>query len=109
MRPIDADALMKILKEAHDSIRRICLSLNDYRDKEVCKGELGTYATVERMVEKAPTIDPESLRPKGRWVTHTVGHGKYADNYVECSECKTVGSPRWKCCPVCEAKMEGEA
>lgn len=24
-----------------------------------------------------------------------------------CSECKTLGSPQWKRCPVCEAKMYG--
>lgn len=26
----------------------------------------------------------------------------------ECSGCKTMGSPQWKRCPVCEAKMDGE-
>lgn len=24
-----------------------------------------------------------------------------------CSECKTLGSPQWKCCPVCTALMDG--
>lgn len=65
-----------------------------------------TAWSIKDGIEALPTIDPESLRAKGRWITHTVGHGKYANNYVECSECHTVGSPRWKCCPVCEAKME---
>ena len=64
VRLIDANALHKILEEAQDGTRRIYSSLVDYRDKEVCKGELGTYARVKRMVEEAPTIDPESLRPK---------------------------------------------
>lgn len=27
----------------------------------------------------------------------------------DCSECKTIGSPLWKRCPVCEAKMDGDA
>lgn len=38
---------------------------------------------------------------KGRWIMHNSG----SNNWVECSECNTVGSPFWKCCPVCEAKM----
>lgn len=25
-----------------------------------------------------------------------------------CSECKTLGSPQWKCCPVCTARMDGD-
>ena len=27
------------------------------------------------------------------------------NGWVDCSECGTVGSPHWKRCPVCEAKM----
>ena len=40
----------------------------------------------------------------GRWITHNKGQ----NNWCECSECNTVGSPFWKRCPVCEAKMDGE-
>jgi hypothetical protein len=25
-----------------------------------------------------------------------------------CSECDTMGSPQWKCCPVCTAFMDGK-
>lgn len=25
-----------------------------------------------------------------------------------CSKCKTIGSPAWKCCPVCETRMDCE-
>ena len=38
----------------------------------------------------------------GYWVKHNfLGH----DQFV-CSECQTLGSPQWKRCPVCEAKMD---
>ena len=38
----------------------------------------------------------------GSWVKHNfLGH----DQFV-CSECQTLGSPQWKRCPVCEAKMD---
>ena len=40
----------------------------------------------------------------GRWV-HKVLLGEQA---WFCSECKTIGSPTWKRCPVCEAKMDEE-
>ena len=95
MRLIDADEL-KDLEELEYTYFKTPATVPFYEADKVWE-----------ILDNAPTIDPESLRPKGRWITHTVGHGKYANNYVECSECHTVGSPKWKCCPVCEAKMEG--
>lgn len=47
--------------------------------------------------------DVEPVR-HGRWV-HKILLGEQA--WV-CSECKTIGSPQWKRCPVCEAKMDEE-
>ena len=41
----------------------------------------------------------------GRWIVRNKG----LNNWVDCSECGTVGSPHWKRCPVCEAKMDLEA
>ncbi len=44
----------------------------------------------------------------GRWVMkETMIRSPFAKNYY-CSECQTEGSPQWKRCPVCEAKMDGE-
>lgn len=39
---------------------------------------------------------------RGRWMPQIVLGQKAWD----CSECRTLGSPYWKRCPVCEAKME---
>lgn len=42
-----------------------------------------------------------------------VKHGLWVEQNISgeqawcCSECKTLGSPHWKRCPVCEAKMDG--
>ena len=115
VRLIDAIALHKILEEAQDGTRRIYSSLVDYRDKEVCKGELGTYARVKRVVEEAPTIDPESLRPKGRWAAINADCRGYA-NAFECSNCETISHTHtymkeceFEYCPVCGAKMGVEA
>lgn len=50
-------ALLKKLEKEHESIRQIYYSLIDYVDKAICKGELGTYARVKRIVEEAPAVD----------------------------------------------------
>lgn len=42
-----------------------------------------------------------TIQRYGRWIPHNKGQ----NNWVECSVCNTVGSPFWKCCPVCETKM----
>ena len=39
---------------------------------------------------------------RGRWIPQIV----LGQKAWECSECRTLGSPYWKRCPVCEAKME---
>ena len=44
--------------------------------------------------------DVEPVR-HGRWLPQIV----LGTRVWDCSECKTIGSPTWKRCPVCEAKM----
>jgi len=61
------------------------------------------------IIDRQPTIDPESPRPHGTWVVLTI------DNYSNCgifgcSQCKTAAGiitrPTWRFCPHCGAKME---
>ena len=52
-------------------------------------------------VRNAPTINLDDLRERGQWIIHS-------DGTTECSECHTLGSPQWKCCPVCTALMDGK-
>lgn len=45
-----------------------------------------------------------------RYEADLVKHGRWLQpksGECFCSECKTNGSPQWKRCPVCEAKMRG--
>ena len=57
----------------------------------------------QRAILNAPAADVAPVR-HGRWLPQVVLGQKAWD----CSECKTLGSPHWKWCPVCGAKMDGE-
>ena len=55
-----------------------------------------------KILNQFPGADVAPVR-HGRWLPQVVLGQKAWD----CSECKTLGSPHWKWCPVCGAKMEG--
>ena len=61
------------------------------------------YVTDED-IDAAPTIDPESLRPRGRWKDACYYHD--CPLCYECSNCglKLMYKPNY--CPHCGAKME---
>ena len=44
--------------------------------------------------------EPQAVR--GRWIQRIF----FGQKAWACSECGAMGSPYWKRCPVCEAKME---
>lgn len=50
-----------------------------------------------------PAADVEPVK-HGRWLPQIL----LGTRVWDCSECKTIGSPVWKRCPVCEAKMDLE-
>lgn len=65
-------------------------------------------------IDAAPTIDPESLRPRGTWEGTADGYanGELVYDTWTCSECGyTVETDDpddlTKFCPYCGAKMEG--
>lgn len=62
---------------------------------------------VEKLIDAQPIVDAVPV-VHGRWIIHSSGKGDYANNWAECSNCRVSGSPQWKRCPVCEAKMEVE-
>ena len=89
MRPIDAIGLKQAL---------------------VVSAILEDKKTIEQIIDEQPTIEPE--RKTGHWV-YRPEWSKYSDVW-SCSECgeKTsqyvMGEPRFKYCPMCDAKMEGD-
>lgn len=85
--------------------------------KEIYWTESQTTAVCNFLIHQ-PTIDPESLRPKGRWV-EPEWNDMWQSMTATCSRClergevrvrtneygmKVINSP---CCPNCGAKMEG--
>jgi len=62
--------------------------------------ELTVLFQVGDAVMDCPAFDVVEVK-HGRWV---VGN----DKLCHCSECKTLGSPQWKGCPVCLARMGGD-
>ena len=57
----------------------------------------------ESAILKIPVADVAPVR-HGQWLSQVVLGQKAWD----CSECKTLGSPHWKWCPVCGCKMDLE-
>lgn len=93
MRLVNADTLPRT---------QVVERRRDFKNGRISMRHVITQVVRVEDLEKAPTVDAESVH-YGRWITINKGF----DNWVECSECNTVGSPFWKRCPVCEAKMKG--
>ena len=97
---------MKRLIYAEDGMSRIKAETRFYS---------GTYANIERAIDAAPTIDPESLRPTAHWIKCDlveVEHGectRYKDAGIKCSRCKHVYDKfaLWDgtFCPGCGSRM----
>ena len=51
---------MKRLIYAEDAMHRIKMETRFYS---------GTYAEIERAIDSAPTVDPESMRPAAGWIS----------------------------------------
>lgn len=92
MRLIDADAMKEELLWGN-----VYLSDNE------------TNALVD-LIDNQPTIDPESLRPRGHWEKETVD-GPDVVKYLSllsvfCSRCERRAWMKSAYCPHCGAKME---
>ena len=78
-----------------DSVREKLIKLLDVLiqpGKQNTLGEIADYFIANDV----------TIQKHGRWIVHNKGQ----NNWVECSECNTVGSLFWKRCPMCEAKMD---
>lgn len=103
MRPIDANRLRMRL----ESYVRDCEQEEDWLPAQV-------FMDVIAEIQDCPTIDPEDLRPHGRWldipnayVSVASTDGSYHGCATSCSVCGEVNPNAYKtnCCPNCGAKM----
>lgn len=62
-----------------------------------------TFETLVSDLRGMKSADVEPVK-RGRWLPQIV----LGTRVWDCSECKTIGNPAWKRCPVCEAKMNEE-
>ena len=94
MRLIDADALVN----GYD-VRKV----TEYDEA----GFSMNYKAVPLdVIEDAPTVEVVGEPViHSMWIKHTAAQNT---SYWTCLNCDTMGSPRWKRCPVCEAKMTVE-
>ena len=82
---------------------RLNETVSKYATVMQCRAARDAISRAAKALESLPAADVEPLK-RGRWV-HKILLGEQA---WFCSECKTIGSPAWKRCPVCEAKMDEE-
>lgn len=104
MRLIDANLAMRKIREFMEDYPNATARLAPCR---ACLSILGDK-------QQVPTIDPESLRPRGTWEGTADGYadGELVYDAWTCSECGyTVDTDDpddlTKFCPNCGAKMEG--
>ena len=92
-RYIDADALMKVIRE-HDYPLRSHFNSTDN----------GMFTIgIQQAVDEAPTIAAAPV-VRGEWVF--VGYGK--PDAWDCSECNVLVGRKYTYCPNCGAKMEAQ-
>ena len=72
-------------------------------DGDYYNGKDDMQDQIRDIVSQFPAADVAPVR-HGRWLPQVVLGQKAWD----CSECKTLGSPHWKWCPVCGCKMDLE-
>ena len=100
-RLIDADAL-------RDTIDRYLHAPHVQVGNSIGQGMRIAIKSCIELLDNERTIDPESLRPHGRWEESESG-------FLVCSECADVfileewlADGKWNYCPNCGAKMDKE-
>ena len=111
VRLIDANALEQFFLHESKRLRERLIELDDIDDKEEMDYILSFLPTVEwarKTVHSVSTIDPESLRPKGRWSYKWDAERdpKRLFLRIVCSECNLHTGQKSNYCPNCGAKME---
>lgn len=85
-----------------DAFEKACLACRKVNEWWECEYD-AHKCSIREYLEAIPAADVEPVT-HAKWLPQIFMGQKVWD----CSNCKTMGSPHWKRCPVCEAKMDGE-
>ena len=104
MRPINGDSLLMKLKQHRLLFIEAYGDFSNFSEKD--KARIDEIDNCIAEIINAPTIDPEGLRPKGKWIEreHEDVRGNY--NLFHCSRCDEPNARKKNYCPNCGAKME---
>ncbi len=117
MRLIDADALKELILKERDAIPKTVVERYSFgvgTPNQHGNSMRGGIRKALRCMEQTPTIDPESLRPKGRWVMDKLEIGNPYDvnstmvvdiGNCSCCDYRCEMLPIMNYCPNCGADM----
>lgn len=92
----DREKLIELMVEAES----LCAAIDCYDDAALCEyaGEVNGCAAfrADHLIANGVVV-----REKGEWMPQIL----LGQRVWDCSNCKTLGSPNWICCPVCGADM----
>ena len=88
-----------LLKELRQELRVCKADADEFGGENILWAE-GIEFAIDT-VKNAKAVDSDNDK-HGRWLPQIV----FGQRVWSCSECATLGSPQWKRCPVCEAKMD---
>ena len=94
-----------LVKELTDALEQDC---NRYMYSYQKDERDARYIFAIDRINEAPTVDAVEV-VHGRWLSYLDGEHIMPDVYFKCSKCGSRGhQQRWRYCPNCGAKMEGE-
>lgn len=105
MRLIDADALKELILKERDAIPKTVVERYAFgveSPNHHGNSMRGGIRKALRCMEQTPTIDPESLRPKGRKERSAI-----SETGLMCTNCYSDVDMDAVFCKYCGAKMEG--
>lgn len=115
MRPIDADALKKLLLEERDKIPLEIIERYSFGCPSPNKhgaAMRGGIRKALRCMENTPTLDVKPVK-HGRWILKSfIPHHVTVDGYLVCPNCNNsfyrIKGTWFKRCPHCGTKMDGK-
>ena len=108
----DLGYLSRLVCEDVERLRQ-SLRTGDYFDRRsqemLFKHAMELYERLGNCEREIPTINPEDMRPKGRWIDFSEPDTPAWDRVYRCSNCgKIVVYHNFVFCPECGIKMEVE-